>query len=219
MNGASEFITIKKATKAYGISSRLLTNWEDKGCIKSTRTPLGTRIYRRSDLEYTLGIHSTPTQKPSFCYCRVSSSKQKDDLERQTEYLRSIYPSHIVIQDVGSGINFSRKGLQTILEHAMRGNIEELVVAYKDRLARFAFDLIETVVEKGGGRITVLDNQKYQSQEQELADDLLAIVHVFSCKQMGRRRYGDKKSQIENIPNQKTEGNTETVVRDVPVRI
>jgi predicted site-specific integrase-resolvase len=157
-------------------------------------------MYRRTDLETALGIIRDTGQgiRQNFCYCRVSSAKQKDDLERQSSYLGSLYPQYCIIKDVGSGINFSRKGLLAILECAMQKQIGEVVVAYKDRLSRFAFELIETIVRKGGGKITVLDNQQYKSKEDELSEDLLAIVHVFSCRKMGQRRYSSEKSQVED---------------------
>ena len=72
----------------------------------------------------------------------------------------------------------------------MQGIIGEVVVAYKDRLARFGFELIEQIIQKGGGKVVILNNNIYKSSEQELAEDLLAIIHVFNCKQMGKRRYG-----------------------------
>ena len=217
MNDIQEFVTIKKATKTYGLSCRVLTRWESKGCLKSSRSPLGTRIYRRADLEHAIGISRNAPQKQSFCYCRVSSSKQKDDLGRQSEYLGSLYPKHTLIEDIGSGINYSRKGLHTILECAMQRNIGEVVVAYKDRIARFGFELIQTIVEKGGGKITILDNQDFKSREEELTDDLLAIVHVFSCRKMGQRRYSSKKSQVENLPDSGAKVDDEEMVRDISI--
>ena len=218
MNDVQDFITIKNATKTYGISSRVLRTWESKGCLQSTRSPLGTRIYRRSDLELALGINRNATsKKQNFCYCRVSSAKQQDDLQRQAEFLGSLYPEHTLIKDVGSGINYSRKGLHTILESAMQRNIGEVVVAYKDRLARFGFELIESIVEKGGGKITILDNQSFKSREEELSDDLLAIVHVFSCRKMGQRRYRCEETQTQNLSNATTEEGASQLVRNVSV--
>ena len=77
----------------------------------------------------------------------------------------------------------------------MLGNIEEIVVAYKDRLARFGYELIESIVNQGGGKITIINDEKFKSCEQELAEDLLAIIHIFNCRQMGKRRYSSKKSR------------------------
>jgi len=146
-------------------------------------------------LAKALNINRNDDKKKRYIYCRVSSNKQKDDLIRQREFLQRMYPQHDIIEDVGSGINFKRKGIQTILEQSMLGNIEEIVVAYKDRLARFGYELIESIVNQGGGKITIINDEKFKSCEQELAEDLLAIIHIFNCRQMGKRRYGSKKSQ------------------------
>ena len=122
-----------------------------------------------------------------------------DDLARQTEYLqqrRPEYASYISITDVASGINFKRKGLQTILDACLQGTIGELVVAHRDRICRFGFELIESLVQKAGGKITVLDNDGNKNTEQELAEDLLSIVHVYSCRQMGKRSYTNRAIKI-----------------------
>ena len=208
MDGSQEYITIKKATKLYGFDPQLLRKWEKEGFIQAQRTPGNTRMFRRCDLEKALGIDGTQTHKKhNICYCRVSSKKQSDDLKRQSDQLRSLYPEHTVIEDVGSGINFSRKGLQTILEYAMCRSIGEVVVAHRDRLSRFGFDLLECIIIKGGGSITVLDNDTCKSKDEELAEDLLAIIHVFNCRQMGKRRYSNKKSQGETVSKSGTETN------------
>lgn len=215
MDDTQEFIPIKKATKIYGVSSQVLKKWEESGFIQSLRTPGNTRIYRRADLESALGITGTSSSKRNFCYCRVSSKKQVDDLRRQSDYLRTLYPEYTIIEDIGSGINFTRKGLQTILGSAIKGDIGEVVVAYKDRLARFGFELIETIVQKAGGEIKVLDNQIYKSKEDELAQDLLAIIHVFNCRQMGKRRYSHQKPQDKDLSESKTEKDTKELVRNI----
>ena len=93
-----------------------------------------------------------------------------------------------IIQDIGSGINWKRSGLKTILELAMQKKLETVVVAHRDRLCRFAFELIQWILEKNEVKLVVL-NESICSTEQELAEDLLSIIHVFSCKQMGKRRY------------------------------
>jgi predicted site-specific integrase-resolvase len=123
-----------------------------------------------------------------------------DDLSRQVEHIkRPEFTDYILIQDIGSGINFKRKGLQTILESCLRNTIGEVVVAHKDRLSRFGFDLIESIVNKAGGKITLLDVPENKSSEQELADDLLSIVHIFSCRQMGKRSC--KRNEEVSVPD------------------
>lgn len=195
INEKPQYITIQKAAKAYGVSSQVLRNWDRDGFVTAIRSPNNIRMFSIKDLENALNINRNDDKKKRYIYCRVSSNKQKDDLIRQREFLQRMYPQHDIIEDVGSGINFKRKGIQTILEQSMLGNIEEIVVAYKDRLARFGYELIESIVNKGGGKITIINDEKFKSCEQELAEDLLAIIHIFNCRQMGKRRYSSKKSQ------------------------
>jgi predicted site-specific integrase-resolvase len=204
MNEKQEYITIKEASKIFGITSQSLRNWESKGKIKSQRTPTNLRVYRVSDIKQALGIINDKgilDEKRKILYCRVSSSKQVNDLNRQIESLKLLYPTYDVITDVASGINFRRKGLQTILEYAMSKQLEEVVVAHKDRLCRFGFELIEYIISTNGAKLTILDNKSNKSDNEELADDIIAIIHVFSCKQMGRRRYSAKKLESTNISN------------------
>ena len=104
------------------------------------------------------------------------------------------------MSDIASGINFNRKGLQTILDSCIQGTIGEVVIAHRDRLSRFGFDLIKIIIEKAGGKITILDDENNKSTEQELAEDLLSIIHIYSCRQMGRRSY--KITQSKSAENQ-----------------
>jgi predicted site-specific integrase-resolvase len=135
-----------------------------------------------------------------------------DDLKRQTDFLKSKYPDHIVVTDVGSGINWKRKGLKTILERSLSGNVEEIVVAHRDRLCRFAFDLLEFIFTTTNTKLVVLEHDSNQSSEQELADDLLSIVHIYSCRKMGQRRYKNKTDK--DVSKQETKETTTTMVGD-----
>ena len=112
-----------------------------------------------------------------------------DDLKRQSDFLRRECPDHILVTDIGSGVNWKRKGLQTILEGAIQGRISEVVVAHRDRLCRFAFELLDFLFHSLGVELIVLDKEEGKSNEQELTDDIISIIHIFSCRNMGRRRY------------------------------
>jgi predicted site-specific integrase-resolvase len=115
--------------------------------------------------------------------------------------MREKYPHHEIITDIGSGLNFKRKGLLALLESAITGDCITLVVAHKDRLARFGFDLIKHIIERNGGKIVVQDSLVF-SPEQELTKDLLNIIHVFSCRMHGLRQY--KKQVRQDLSQQKT---------------
>lgn len=193
------FKTMQRITKTYGISSDILRRWEKQGHIKSARTPGNTRMFRITDIEQMLSIDRNNDNRKRYIYCRVSSSKQRDDLLRQRKFLEQKYPTYDIIEDIGSGINFTRKGIKKILDEAMQGNIEEIVISYKDRLTRFGFELFEYIIQQNGGKITVINNEEFKSCEQELSEDLLSIIHVFNCKQMGKRRYSNKKLQNKTI--------------------
>jgi len=113
--------------------------------------------------------------------------------------MRAKYPEYEIIKDIGSGLNFKRKGLKAILESANSGDIKEVVVAHKDRLSRFGHELIRWIIENHGGKLVVLDNIK-QSPEQELTRDLLTILHVFSCRLHRLRNYRASIKENQDLP-------------------
>ena len=187
MNGDVEYVSSQEACKLFQVSISTLRRWDNEGKIDTYRTAGKQRRYSTQLLTKTNTI-TNDVQKQKICYCRVSSTHQKNDLQRQKEYLKSKYPDYRIIQDIGSGINWKRSGLKTILELAMQKKLDTVVVAHRDRLCRFAFELIQWILEKNEVKLVVL-NESICSTEQELAEDLLSIIHVFSCKQMGKRRY------------------------------
>jgi len=170
-------LTPKQAAEYFSVNVHTLRVWDKAGKIRTERTPGGDRRYI---IEISEEYH--------ICYCRVSSHKQKDDLERQIKFMKEKYPDAEIIRDIGSGLNFKRKGLRTVLEQAFGGDCITLYVAHKDRLCRFGFDLIEWIIKRTGGRIVVFD-KTVLSPESELTGDLLHILHVFSCRMHGLGNY------------------------------
>lgn len=191
-----KFISGKEIKEILHVSTSSLHRWSNENKIRSIRTPLGTRKYSYKDIQALLNRHQPSYNKQKICYCRVSSTKQMDDLKRQSDFFRLQFPNHELVTDVGSGINWKRKGLKTILERAMRGHISEVVVAHRDRLCRFAFELLEWMLFQCGVKLVVLNQTENQSSDTELADDILSIIHVYSCRQMGKRRYTRKENKI-----------------------
>src|SRR5256885_1751475 len=131
------YLSAHKATKKLGISSDTLRRWLKQGRITAKTSPSGTRLYDISsifpeltsqDANYT----TTTTTKKGFLYARVSSVKQKEDLERQKQLLRSRYPTYELISDIGSGVNFKRPGLKTLLERTSCEMVSEIVVTHRD---------------------------------------------------------------------------------------
>ena len=185
-----EFLPSRKACAVLGVHSGTLRKWDKESKIEVMRTAGGKRLYNVKELLKDSYYHGELTDnKQKICYCRVSSSKQQDDMERQVAYMREKYPEHLIIKDIGSGINWKRKGLVTLLQGAFQGRLKEVVVAHRDRLTRFGYELLEYIFRYHRVKLVVLDEGGYKSPEQELAEDLLAITHIFSCRQMGKRRY------------------------------
>lgn len=192
-----EYLRPKEARLLLGVTPDTLRAWDKTGRIDTVRAPSGFRLYSKKDVYGILGINPPTKETRKIAYCRVSSKKQKDDLLRQTEFFRSNYPDFEVVSDIGSGINWKRKGLKTILEQSMSGNISEVMVAHRDRLCRFAFELIEHILTHCKVKLTVLDREDNKSGSQELSDDILSIIHVYSCREMGKRRYTRKTTNKE----------------------
>lgn len=184
------YVPLREACKLLGLQPTTIRSWAKNNTIKTIKTPSGQFLYSRKAIDTIINGDNDVKEKQKIIYARVSSEKQKDDLERQIVYLRSKYPNHHLIKDCGSGINWKRKGLLTILEQTMSGLVDEIVVAHKDRLCRFGYELVQWIIESNGAKLIVMDEEHdHQTGEQELAEDLLSIVHIYSCKQMGKRRY------------------------------
>lgn len=159
-------MTLRKAVELWGLHPNTLREYADEGKIKSIKNEAGQRLY---DVQpYVNGA----ARASLVCYCRVSSIKQRDDIERQVSFMRGFYPEAEIIKDIGSGLNFQRKGLRAILDRLLWGNKLTIVMSTLDRLCRFRFELIQYMVEQNGGKILVLD-QTVHSPESELTADLL----------------------------------------------
>ena len=185
------YYSVEQAADMSGFHPNTIRRWADDGTIPSYRTKGGHRRVCIDD--YIKSPDAPSEERVTICYCRVSSPKQRDDLNRQIEYMRERYPDAEIV----AGINFERKGLRSILERAMRGTVVTLVVAYRDRLARFGSQIIEFVLQQSGGQLVVPSGVSL-SPEQELTTDLLTILHVFSCRLHGLRKY---KAQIQEDPD------------------
>jgi predicted site-specific integrase-resolvase len=205
------YVPSRKASEVLGLHANTLRKYAEQGKINYIKNEAGQRLY---DVE-SYKQQSSPVKL--VCYCRVSSRKQQDDLNRQEQYLPEQFPDAEIIKDIGSGLNYKRKGLKTLLERCLRGDKLKIVLAHRDRLVRFGFELIEFIVQYSGGEIVVL-NDKSSSPESELTEDLLSILHVFSCRMHGRRSYS-KVKEDSYLPDSTTEGLIKALVRSLQVRI
>ena len=184
----------RRAKDTLGISAQTLRKWADNGLIPSIRTPGGVRLYNISGF---LDKKSSANSAKSICYCRVSSKGHTNDLERQVKFMSEQFPEHTIISDIGSGINFKRKGFLSILNMASQGMVKQVVVAYRDRLCRFAFELVEWMLQRYGVELVVLNQNVESSGQSELAEDLLSIINVFNCRVNGKRKYAREKRENE----------------------
>ena len=193
-----KFYSIGAFSKLIGKTPQTLRDWHKKGIfIPKHITDGGTRYYAQEQLNYFLGIKDEKSKNRKIIgYCRVSSNKQKDDLARQIEnvktYIIAKGYAFDVITDIGSGINYNKKGLNQLIDLITNSEVEKIVVLYKDRLLRFGFEIIENLCNKYETKIEIIDNTE-KTEEQELVEDLIQIVTVFSCRLQGKRANKAKK--------------------------
>ena len=189
------YLSINKVAKQLNKSAQTLRNWEKTGeLIPAYKTKSGYRYYTEEQINKLLGVEEK--ERVTIGYCRVSSRKQQDDLERQTENMRNYLCAKgykfEIITDIGSGINYNKVGLNILLDKVIKGEVDKVVVLHKDRLLRFGFELVENLCKRYGTSIEVVDNTP-KTEEQELVEDLVQIITVFSCKLQGKKANKMKK--------------------------
>lgn len=173
------------------VSAQTLRNWEKSGkLIPDYKTSSGYRYYSQEQVDTITGNKANLENRIVIGYCRVSSAKQKDDLERQVEnvkaYLLAQGRPFEIIEDIGSGINYNKKGLLELIQKVIDHKVEKIVVLYKDRLLRFGYELFENITKSYGTSIEIIDNTE-KTEQQELVEDLVQIITVFSCRLQGKR--------------------------------
>ena len=187
-----KYYSTKKVTEILGVTAQTLRNWDKEGKLKPSYVKSnGYRYYsEESILSYTQE-RKTKKNLNVVGYARVSSKKQSDDLERQINnlntYISSKYDSFDIITDIGSGINYNKPGLKKLIEKINKKEVDLIIVLYKDRLLRFGFELVEYFAELNNVKIEIL-NKIDKNQDEELVEDLVQIINVFSCKIQGKRK-------------------------------
>ena len=206
----SNFIGGKQASELLGVHQRTLMNWDKIGKIETIRTSGNKRLYNVSKFitENTctnnvcenLDELDSVDNKLKICYIRVSSISQKDDLERQKELMIKNYPNHVIIEEIGSGLNLNKRGIKKLIYLIIDGKVEELVVAYRDRLTRFGFELFEDLIKKySNGKLIVLNEKEKMEPEEELVKDMMSIMNVYVAKMNGLRKYSINKKEKKLI--------------------
>tara|TARA_Y100000389_G_C17419910_1_gene496088 strand:- start:381 stop:1085 length:705 start_codon:yes stop_codon:yes gene_type:complete len=196
----AEFVPAKQVQNVFAVCTKTLRTWADKGLVSTVRLgENGKRLYKAEDIKRLLGSTSQETthRTKRFIYVRVSSAHQKGDLHRQVSDLQTAYPGYETITDIASGLNYKRKGLQTLLEQVLEGVVEQVVVMHKDRLCRFGWDLLEFIFTKASTKLVVHGGAVHEGLTGELADDLLAVTTVFVAKNNGLRAAQNRKRRRE----------------------
>jgi putative resolvase len=194
----NEYISRKEAIEILKIHENTLYNMYKREDIDTIK--IGTKLfYNVNKYLRDRGIKLEKKNKINICYCRVSSAKQKEDLIRQVNYMKERYPDYELIKDIGSGLNFKRKGLLKLIDYILEGKINEIVIIHKDRLCRFGYDLIEYLLQKcSNGKIRILAKEEEKTPMEEIVKDILSIMNVYVAKVNGLRKYKDKmKEEIE----------------------
>ena len=183
-----KLVTRKEVLDVIKVHYHTLMSMVERGEIDTIK--LGNKkLYNLDKYLRINGVKSLDNRK-KVCYTRVSSKKQVEDLKRQQDLMKKLYPNHDQISDIGSGLNNKRKGYLLILDMGIRGEISELVVSYKDRLSRFGYDQMEYIINKySKGKIIVLNENIEKTPTEEVTEDLVAIMNVYVAKVNGLRKH------------------------------
>lgn len=185
--------TLGQASKVIGRDPKTLQRWDRDGKLYAFRHPSGRRFYTQDQLQAYLPRAVVEVVRVPIAYCRVSSQAQRPDLKNQTrvvkEYCKRMLLKKVeCVSEVGGGLNFKRKKFLALVDRIVAGHVSDLVIAHKDRLARFGFELLQHLCQHHGTRLHVIDMQEL-SPEQEMVQDLMTITRCFSARLYGLRNY------------------------------
>ena len=210
-SNGSRFVSGAKASQILGVSQQTLRTYADANAIEYIRTPGGKRRYNVDSFvnqRTNVPNERNSNDRKSIIYARVSTRKQQRDLEHRVEFLKSKFPDFEVITDIGSGVNFKRRGFKRILELAMSGDVKTIAVAHRDRLCRVSFDLVEWVLQRHGCETIVVQNtQVHEGPDAEFVDDIISIIHSFSARTYGHRSYRTRRrKEDDDLPAECNKG-------------
>jgi len=195
-----EIFKVGEFAEKIGRSVSTLQKWDRAGKLKARRTSTNRRFYTDEDFRIVMNLETSPEDRVSYSYARVSSAGQKSDLESQKRAIQQFcQASGIPIQehlsDIGSGLNYKRKNFVQLMEWVEKREVASIVIAHRDRLVRFGFEWFEEFCKKHGVKVIVINNESLSPQA-EMTQDLLSIIHCFSSRLYGLRKY---KGQIKKI--------------------
>jgi len=197
--------------KLLGVSVKTLQRWDREGILKAYRTPTDRRFYTYDQYLQFKGFGKEEDDtRAVVIYARVSTKGQKDDLKNQVSFLRTFCNARGIvvdrcIEDYGSGLNYNRKKWNELLAQVMERKVKTIVITHKDRFIRFGYEWFETFCEKFGTSILVVNNEDLSPQE-ELVEDIVSILHVFSCRLYGLRKYKKLIREDEEIAKELQDG-------------
>ncbi|PSR35940.1 MAG: IS607 family transposase [Sulfobacillus thermosulfidooxidans] len=190
-------VSIREAAKALGVSITTLRRWEAEGRLMAEHTPGGHRRYDLAKLRPEWFHGADTANRRTVAYARVSSHDQKDDLERQKQVLALFCArqgwTFEVIADLGSGMNYHKKGLKRLLDAIIGGEVGRLVITHKDRLLRFGAELVFAICEAKQVEVVILNQGEDTTFEEDWAQDVLEIITVFSARLYGSRSRKNQK--------------------------
>ena len=194
-----------------GVSVKTLQRWDRDGILKANRTLTDRRYYTYNQYLQFKGIISDTDSRQTVIYARVSTRNQKDDLQNQVTFLRQFCNARGMIvdqciEDYGSGLNYNRKKWNDLLDEVMEQKIKTIVITHKDRFVRFGYDWFEKFCMKFNTSITVVNNEELSPQE-ELVQDIISILHIFSCRLYGLRKYKKLIEEDKEIVKELQDGN------------
>ena len=201
----------KDFAELLGVSVKTLQRWDRDGILKANRTPTDRRYYTYDQYLQFKGIQTENDIRDTVIYARVSTRNQKDDLQNQVEFLKQFCNAKGIIvnqcvEDFGSGLNYNRKKWNRLLDEVMANKIKTIVISNKDRFIRFGYDWFEKFCEKFNTKIIIVNNETL-SPDEELVQDIISILHVFSCRLYGLRKYKNQIKADEEIAKELQNGN------------
>lgn len=211
----------KDFAELLGVSVKTLQRWDRDGILKANRTPTDRRYYTYDQYLQFKGIQTENDIRDTVIYARVSTRNQKDDLQNQVEFLKQFCNAKGIIvnqciEDFGSGLNYNRKKWNKLLDEVMENKIKTIVISNKDRFIRFGYDWFEKFCEKFNTKIIIVNNETLSPNE-ELVQDIISILHVFSCRLYGLCKYKNQIKEDEEIAKELQNGNkpnAETKTKD-----
>ncbi len=192
----------KDFAELLNVSVKTLQRWDREGILAAKRTPTDRRYYTYDQYLEFKGVKNDNTRK-TVIYTRVSTNNQKDDLLNQVKFLQDFTNAKAmivdeVIQDIGSGLNYNRKKWNKLIDEVMENKVDTIVITHKDRFIRFGYEWFEKFLLKFDTKLLVVNNE-FLSPQEELVQDIISILHVFSCRIYGLRKYKKKIGEDEEI--------------------